>query len=57
MESFPVTLADGNALRIHVAKHFRSIVRQSVIHYPIRGSWRPRQVQESRLSRGHIDPK
>src|ERR1700730_17695556 len=34
MESFPVSLADRNALRTHFVKHFRSILTQSVIHYP-----------------------
>jgi CO/xanthine dehydrogenase Mo-binding subunit len=42
MDGFPVSLADGNALRTHFVKHFRSIGTQSVIHYPIRETWCPR---------------
>jgi hypothetical protein len=38
-----VSLADGNTPRIGF-KHFLSIVTPSVIHYPIRRSWRPRSV-------------
>jgi hypothetical protein len=52
-----VNLPDVNTPRIQIGKQprkpflsssqrFHSIVAQSVIHYPIRGSWRPRQVTE-----------
>jgi len=34
-----VSLADGNALLIHIVKCFRSIVAQFVINYAIHGSW------------------